>query len=93
MTCFRFVWSWEMAGDGSAVGSGVWMGVVASKKSGCGSNGVWMMGRWVGLRWLMVVGKEGALGYIGEGGLAICRGNAWHSCASGSWRASCVGEK
>ena len=33
----------------------------------------------------LMMGKEGARGgYIGDGGLAIYRGNAWHSCAGGS---------
>ena len=34
---------------------------------------------------LMILGKVGAWGDVGDGGLAICsRGNAWHSCVCGS---------
>jgi hypothetical protein len=65
MACSRFVRSWEMAGDGSAAGSGVWMGVRASK-SGRGSDRVWT-GAKVGGAQVMVVGKKGALGYMCEG--------------------------
>ena len=39
MTCSKFFRSWDMAGEGLAVWSGVWMGVVLSKCM-CGSDGV-----------------------------------------------------